>query len=874
MTQDALKELLAKLSPAKRKLLALELAGVDGVKASSGPEPLAIVGVSCRFPGGANDPEAYWQLLREAREAICEVPSARWDLDKYYDADPDVPGKMYVRESGFLKDVDLAEFDAQFFGIAPPEAASLDPQQRLLLEVSWEALERAGQAPSELVGSRTGVFVGVSTNDYMMEHLKRTGAEGIDAYWFSGTGFCVAAGRISYVLGLQGPAMAVDTMCSSSLVALQLAGQHLRERRCDLALVGGVNVMVNPEFTVYCCKGRFVAADGRCKTFDVGADGYARGEGCGVLVVRRLADAIERGDKILAVVRGTAVNEDGRSSSLTAPNGLAQRAVIREALQNAGVGPEAVLYAEAHGTGTPLGDPIELQSIASVLTGVERPVPLPVGAVKTNVGHLEAGAGMAGLLKIILTLQHDELVPNLNLNETNPDIPLEELRLLLPTERRPWPRHRNKRIASISAFAFQGTNSHVVLEEPPVVAAPENPLERPLHVLALSARSQAALQGLARRYARTLRETPSLRVADVCFTANTGRTHFQHRLAVTGATTADLLQGVDAFARGAGGEGLRSSSAAAGDGKLAWCFDTLSVTPVIERSLLTTMPAIRAALASCEEHARPLLTVPSLDLTGLATDRPLRGGMDTATGAVLAFAVQYALGQAWLSLGLRPEVLLGRGIGAVVAATLAQSLSLADALAISIGVAKASAAGGPLHLPTELVRRVAPPRILLASNVSGELASGVSELGIEHWKRASEVRLAPAFAAAKRHGCTALLDVCGAAQQDTFGKGQVFLGTSDRAVEWKTIIEAVASFYAAGFDVAWKAVDAGFKRQRVVLPTYAFQRQRYWFETEQVPATPVLLTDHGPSADDMARTLDTVESMGEAEIETLLRANA
>ncbi|MDJ0597117.1 MAG: polyketide synthase, partial [Pleurocapsa sp. MO_226.B13] len=397
--QALMKQALLELKQMRAKLKVLE---------SAKTEPIAIVGLGCRFPGGANNPEAFWQLLRDGVDAISEVPSDRWNLDAYYDPNPDTPGKMYTRYGGFVEG--LEEFDSQFFNISPKEAASLDPQQRMLLEVSWEALENAGLASDRLTGSSTGVFIGICSNDYSQRLLNRDPAE-IDAYIGTGNCHSVASGRLSYFLGLNGPSLAVDTACSSSLVAVHLAIASLRNRECNLALAGGVNQLLAPEVTINFSKARMLSRDGRCKTFDASADGYIRAEGCGVIVLKRLSEALKDGDRILAQIRGSAIDHDGRSSGLTVPNGPSQQAVIRQALKNAGVRPEEVSYIEAHGTGTSLGDPIEVGALGGVFAKNRSPeASLAIGSVKTNIGHLEGAAGIAGLIKVVLALQH-KIIP-------------------------------------------------------------------------------------------------------------------------------------------------------------------------------------------------------------------------------------------------------------------------------------------------------------------------------------------------------------------------------------------------------------------------------------------------------------------------------
>ncbi|MEH2080432.1 MAG: polyketide synthase, partial [Nostoc sp.] len=373
-------------------------------------EPIAIIGIGCRFPG-ANNPESFWQLLRNGVDAITEVPKERWDIDALYDPKPATPEKMNTRWGGFLELVD--QFEPSFFGISPREAEPMDPQQRLLLEVTWEALENAAIVPPKLAGSRTGVFIGICNADYhrlLYQNILR-----INGHSGTGTAFSIAANRLSYVLDLRGPSVAIDTACSSSLVAVHFACQSLQSGESNLCLVGGVNLILSPEPSITFSQAHMMSADGRCKTFDASADGYVRGEGCGMVVLKRLKDALQDKDNIQAIIKGSAVNQDGLSNGLTAPNGLSQQAVIREALENAGVAPVQISYVEAHGTATSLGDPIEVKSLKAVLMQNRQPDQLCwIGSVKTNIGHLEAAAGIAGLIKTVLSLQHKQIAPHLH----------------------------------------------------------------------------------------------------------------------------------------------------------------------------------------------------------------------------------------------------------------------------------------------------------------------------------------------------------------------------------------------------------------------------------------------------------------------------
>ena len=424
-------ERISKLTPQRLVLLAAQLnSNLEQLKQQA-TEPLAVIGLACRLPGDANDAASFWHILEEGRDVVREVPGDRWDVNAFYDPDPDAPGKMCTRWGGFLDGID--QFDAEFFGISPREAAGMDPQQRLLLEVAWEALESAGQSPEQLAGTRTGVFTGLCTSDYYA--LRLAGGPGtIDAYVATGNAHSVASGRISYVLGLQGPSLSIDTACSSSLVAVCLACQSLRTRECDLALAGGVNLILQPDTTITLSRSHMMSPVGRCKAFDAAADGFVRSEGCGLLVLKRLSEARQHGDRILAVIRGTACNQDGASSGLTAPNGPSQISVVRDGLANAGLQPDDIDYIEAHGTGTSLGDPIEARALAEVFgPGRKSELPLRIGSVKSNIGHAESAAGIAGLIKTVLALHLGKIPPSLHLQKLNPHIDWTGLPFEVPT---------------------------------------------------------------------------------------------------------------------------------------------------------------------------------------------------------------------------------------------------------------------------------------------------------------------------------------------------------------------------------------------------------------------------------------------------------
>ena len=503
-------EASGEIPPLKKALAAIQKLKARVHELEGGP--IAIVGAGLRLPGGIASLDDYWRLLADGIDAVREVPAERWDVERWSDPDPDAPGKMITREGGFLDDV--ATFDPDFFGISPREALEMDPAQRLLLEVAWEALEHAGIAPDALERSATGVYVGLGLSDYARRHFLSPDPARMTAYSGTGSFLSVAAGRIAYTLGLTGPAMTVDTACSSSLVSIHLAVDALRRGACDTALAGGANLILAPEPSVYFSKLSALAPDGRCKTFSASADGYGRGEGAAMIVLRRLSDAIADEDPILAVIRGTAVNQDGRSNGLTAPSGRAQAAVIRAALSNAGLAPGELSLIEAHGTGTPLGDPVEVDALKAVFgRGRGDDQPLFLTSVKPNLGHLETAAGVAGLLKLVLCIQRGQIPPHLHLDVLNPRIKLKGTALTIPTSLVPW--EAEIRIGGVSSFGLSGTNAHLILGPAPQRELP-SAQRQPVELITVSARSPEQLARLAGRWAPVVAGLP---LADVAHTA-------------------------------------------------------------------------------------------------------------------------------------------------------------------------------------------------------------------------------------------------------------------------------------------------------------------------------------------------------------------
>lgn len=500
-------------------------------------EPIAIVGMGCRLPAGVDSPESYWKFLYEGIEGISEVPIERWDVDEFYNPNPETVGKMVTRKGGFIKDAGF--FDAPFFGVSPREARAMDPQQRLLLEVVWEALERSGIAPELLVNSRTGVYMGACNSDY--SSLIQSGSYSqIESYSAIGTALNALNGRISDTLGLIGPSMTVDTACSSSLVSVHLACTSLQRGECDLAIAGGVNLTLSPAPYIMVSQAKMLAPDGHCKTFDASGDGYARGEGVGAIILKRLSDAENANDHILAIIRSTTVNHDGPSSGISVPSGVAQAKLILEALEKAKLQPTDISYIEAHGTGTKVGDPIEVGAIqATYGKGRTADNPLLLGSVKSNIGHLEGAAGIAGVIKLVLSLIHGIIPPNLHFKQLNPKIHLDEIPAKIITSPTIWKVPEGaKRLGGISSFGFTGTNAHLILEEAPLKKIVPI-IDRFIHILTLSAKSELALKSLVEKYILFLDKTDA-NLADICYSANTGRNHERFRIAIIAKDVAEL----------------------------------------------------------------------------------------------------------------------------------------------------------------------------------------------------------------------------------------------------------------------------------------------------------------------------------------------
>ncbi len=915
---ETLKKLYIALKKAQDKVTQLE---------AMHHEPLAIIGMGCRFPGGANNPELYWELLRSGKDGISDIPPTRWDWQKYYDPNPEAPGKMYTHKGGFLN-VPVEDFDAYFFSISPKEATGLDPQQRLLLEVSWEALENACLDVSKLMKSQTGVFVGISAEDYLLAHRHSGFYERIDAYSATGATDSTASGRISYTYGFEGPCFSVDTACSSALVAFHLACQSLRMRESNLALVGGVFLILNPSMHISFCKQQSLSPEGYCKSFDAAANGFSKAEGCGVIVLKRLRDALQDQDRILAVVRGSAINQDGRSAGLTAPNGLAQQKVIQQALRDAQLSIKDIDYIEAHGTGTSLGDPIEVEAIGHLLKAdYFANQTLWLGSCKSNIGHSESAAGMASVIKIIQSFQHEELPPNLHFKQPNPLISWNELPIKVVTEVTPWPRQTERlRRAGTSAFGFSGTNAHILLEEAPIPSYTPSEIDRPTHLLTLSAKQEPALVDLADRYVNLLSEENDVGIADICYTTHLGRTHFNHsRLAVVGSSKAELKQHLSTFLNLQGLGKLENSEEPSvlvktnnvNTDKIAFLFTGQGSQYIgMGRQLYETQPTFRKTLERCDEILRPYLAQPLLSVL-----YPTAGDSspidDTAYTQPALFAIEYALAELWRSWCITPTVVMGHSVGEYVAACIAGVFSLEDGLkliatrgrlmqalppngqmvsaitteehllpllqpyrhAVSIAAINgpesvvisgetsaieaivqtlqaqqiktkrlqvSHAFHSPLMEPMlaefeQVAKQVtySSPNIDIISNVTGQPVTEeikTATYWCNHVRQA--VRFADSMETLRGQGVEVFIEM--GPKPTLLGMGRQCLEDEDKRLwlpslranqaDWQSLFQSLGTLYAQGVAVDWEGVDKDYARRKVTLPTYPFQRQRYWMD--------------------------------------------
>ena len=645
-------------------------------------EDIAIVGIGCRFPGSANSPEEFWTLLRDGVDAITDIPANRASLLRAYDPDPTKPGRSYLRRGGFMDRID--EWDAAFFGVSPREAAHIDPQHRLLLEVAWEALEDAGQSVDRLAGSRTGVFIGISTHDYGDTQCDPANRHLLGSHSNSGSATSIAANRISYLYDLRGPSFTVDTACSSSLTATHLACRSMLAGECDLAIVGGVMMQINPELTIGFCKASMISPSGECRAFDASANGYVRSEGAGVVVLKPLSAALADGDEVYAIIVGSAINQDGRTNGMTVPSAGAQEAMLREALASARLHPSDLHYVEAHGTGTPVGDPIETRALGAVLReGRREGERCAIGSVKTNIGHLEAASGIAGLIKTALCVKHRELPPSLHFDTPNPDIDFDGGHLRVVTRLEPWPVASGPATAGVNSFGFGGANAHVILRGAEAHTNGAAHVEVPrATMIPLSARSPEALVELARRYMARLGGAHAPALEDVAVAAAQRRAHHEHRAAIVATTREEAVDGLDAFIAGETRAAVATGRRSDHGGRIAFIFSGMGPQWWgMGRQLRAENRVFRDMIERCDEALRPHASWGLID--ELSRDEATSRIFEPDLAQVTNFAIQVALAEVWKSWGILPDAVVGHSAGEMAAAYVAGALSLEDAVLVS-----------------------------------------------------------------------------------------------------------------------------------------------------------------------------------------------
>ena len=878
---------------------------------------IAIVSMACRFPRSAKTPEAFWQSLVDQTDEVGPIPDDRWDLSAFHDDDPDIPGKMYARQGVFLDEIDT--MDPEFFGISPREATWVDPQQRLLMEVGYEALERAGWQ-ADRIAETTGVFVGWMHNDYQNE--ASDSFLNLNPYIATGAAGSFLCGRLAYYLGLQGPSIAIDTACSSSLVAIHLACQSLQQGDCDQALVGGVNAICSPTTNILTCKLKALSPTGQSRAFDAAADGYLRGEGCGVVTLKRLEDAQRDGDSVLGVIRGSAVGHNGFSSGLTAPNPKAQEKVIRAALARAGVAPEDVDYLEAHGTGTELGDPIEMQAAAAALaSGRKSENPLLVGSVKTNIGHLEAAAGMAGIIKVLLAMQNDSLPGQLNFETPNPHIAWDKIAVKVLTDKTPWPKEQQK-IAGVSAFGMSGTNAHLVIEAPksnvrstaadgPAKAGITN--EGEPNLIVLSGKSDESVRQLAGDYARHIANNPDQPIADVAFTSTCGRSHYEHRGAIVATNTQYAIERLRELERSATGDAVFSGHHRRTP-KVLWQFTGQGSQYLsMGKGLYEAWPVFKEAIDQCDAWLMPLRERSLIEVM-FGDDQTSIHQTQWTQPAI--FAVQMGLTKLLQSWGLSPDAVLGHSVGQYAGACVAGVMSWQDGLNLIshrgrlIGELPSGEQGGQMlavfasidsvnkavdsidglalaadnishivvsgsaaaiesaeaHFATKSARTkrlktshafhsnlmepaLAPfekianeitfnkPQLPVICNVTGKVLAPDTILDGKYWAGhiRHSVQYSQSVEAAQDMGCEVILEL-GPHSVLTQMAGGKWKSPQSHLVaclqrdsdDATSICSAIGKMYACGVNVNFRSIHARENRKPVVLPTYPFERRRFW----------------------------------------------
>ncbi len=778
-------------------------------------DPIAIVGMGCKFPGGVNTPEDYWKLLCGAKDAIVDIPKDRWDVNEFYHEDTELPGKMYVRKGGFLQE-DIGMFDARFFGISSREAMGIDPQQKLLLETSWEALEYGGIDPISLSGTRTGVFIGATGSEYAL--LPRT-LEGLDGHSATGAAANTISGRLSYLFRVQGPSITLDTACSSALVAVHLACKSLSNNECDLAIAGGVNLLLSPAIFVALCKMNALSPDCSCKTFDENANGYVRAEGCGIVVLKRLSAAQREGNAILAVIKGSAVNHDGQSSGLTVPNGLAQKQLLEQCLQNAGLKSDEIGFIESHGTGTPLGDPIEIKALTDVFAKREPDNPLYIGAVKTNIGHLEAAAGIAGLIKAVLCVSRGKIPANLHLKRINSKIKTAKTNLIFPQETIQWETAGMPRSAGVSSFGFSGTNAHLIISQ--FLQQEQNhsqiQTDNPLTILSISSQNEETFKAIIQRYIRYLEEKPHTNLDDFCYTLNIGRFHFKERAAIIAENLNHLKEELMLLYQDETSKNIFTGQRISAECKTIFIFDdSIDITFTQGRRLYETIPRFQETFEAADTVVMSYIHESAVDYITLKKDASKNKYMQE----ICHFLIQYCIAKLFGEWGIIPYAVIGNGRGEITAACIAEIMSLEYALYM-------------LLLSHEITITLANEKKKLQNPklryLSGRINTGFQTdfLQEEYWQQLYSMDTVDrSIEQIVKQDIHALINF--GFDKKIEAVNVPCINLLDNSDIWFNMLRALAQSYCLGANIKWSIFKNESARNRLQLPGTVFKKKKFW----------------------------------------------
>ena len=797
-------------------------------------EPIAVIGIGCRFPGGADTPDKFWELLKNGVNALTEIPKERMNVEDFYSENQQEEGKMYTKYGSFIEDVDM--FDSHFFGITPREAENMDPQQRILLEVCCQSLQNAGISIEKLDNSNTGVFIGISNDDYARSNASNDDYNKINQYTITGSAFSTASGRISYFFGFQGPNYSINTACSSSLAAVHNAVQSLKSGESDIALAGGINLILSPDAFIASCRLTALSKSDRTRPFDDNADGYTRGEGCGIIVLKRFSDAVKDNDNILAVIKGSAVNHDGKSSGLTVPNGLAQEKVIKQALVNARIFPYQVDYIEAHGSGTLIGDPQEVQSLSSVFS-TDRENKLIIGSVKSNIGHLEAAAGIAGLVKTILALKHKKIPENLNFKTPNRHTPWDKIQITVANRLTDWNVKGKPRTAGVSSFGLSGTNVHVVLEESPDLPGSQPDNSTPAYIVNISAKTGSALQKLAESYTAFFKKPSPYRLRDISYTSIISRGDWHKRISITGNSKQEIQAILSGYLNEKTNKNLHEIPTwKPGSKKIAFLFpgegNDLDNAARSVIDLYETVPVFRNEMDRCDKiintyRHESLLEILKNQNTAEKLNQPL-------WARLFLFSVEYALAKMWIWFGVMPSIVMGTGIGEYPAACTAGILDVETALRCIHGNSP------PPPVSPEAKAELQNPAILFISTAYGKEIPGDELSCPRYWEK-------EALNTVKQKGVQIFLEM--GSHSTSTNPNELWIASLNKNDNpWRQILNSMGELYVNEIDVDWEKTALVIDGKKIVLPNYPFERKRF-------------TTGHKPTHENNKYTITSLKNM-------------